>query len=252
MPFSRKQKIFVNDWLTTFPKSQMSLDKSICDNVELGTINILGRDITVTCDDSKVGVYQFKNLLTPQECEHFIEIGSKRLKRSGAATAESATHSSRTSTSAFLTRSETTIVKDLETRIATLLKIRPQQIEPLQVLNYIGGQKYDYHTDWFDPSLPHEATQITKEMGGQRLHTVLIYLNEVDGADEEGNGSTCFQQANDGKGKCIIPTQGSGVFWKNVEHGKETDNTYHSGTPLKKGSIKHAINVWTRHDDFPF
>lgn len=252
MPFSKKQKTFVNNWLSSFPNFEMSLNKSICDEIQLGTLNILGREIDIECLDNNPGIFRFTNLLTPDECKHFINLGKDRLQRSGAATADSAYHESRTSSSAFLNRSEDHIVEALENRIARLLNIRPMQLEPVQVLHYQEGQKYDYHTDWFDPTLAHENKEIGDNMGGQREYTVLIYLNDVEGADETGNGSTCFQQGNDGGGLCAVPKIGSGVFWKNVENGEITHNTYHSGTPPINGAIKNALNIWTRQKNFAY
>ena len=252
MPFSKKQKSFVNNWLTTFPNTPVSFNNSICPNGKIGMISENGKGITVECIDNNPTILRLVDLLSDEECDHLINIADTRFSRSMAATDESNFHESRTSSSAFLTRSEDPVIKKIEERLARVLKIRPRQIEPLQVVKYQPGQKYDFHTDWFDESLPYEKTQVTEEMGGQREYTILIYLNDLEEEDlKTDNGSTCFKNANNGNGVCAKPKKGSGVFWKNVEHGKVTENTYHAGMPPRV-SEKYAMNCWTRLGDFPF
>ena len=178
MPFSknnnRKEILFVNKWLNEFPNNISSLNDNICPNTGIGNINVDGLKITVDCLSNNPIICRLNNLLSPQECDHFIKITKDRFARSLAETSDSATSSIRTSLSALLNRSEDEVVKKLEERISKLLKIDSRQIEPLQVVKYTPGLKYDFHTDWFDKSLPYEAKHVTKKMGGQRVYTILI------------------------------------------------------------------------------
>lgn len=252
MPFSKnnklRKKLFVDNWLNEFPKNSTSLSKSICPNNDIGTIHLGDREIGVDCLANNPGIFRLKNILSPEECKHFIKITEKRFQRSMAEEANgSPTSQARTSSSAFLNRSEDEVVKRLEDRISRLLKIDSRQIEPLQVVHYVPGQKYDFHTDWFDNTQPHEAKHITKDLGGQREYTILIYLNDLLPEDlATDKGSTCFQQAE----ICAKPQMGSGVFWKNLEHGEVTHNTYHAGV-APGVSEKVAINIWTREGHWP-
>lgn len=200
MPFSHKhqkrEKTEIVSWLRQFPKLPMTLSKKPEQEKDIGTIPVNGQRIGVHCLATNPDIYRLTNLLTSEECDHLIGICQNRFQRSPAATEKSPTSNIRTSSSAFLARSEDQVVENLEDRISKLLKIDSRQIEPLQIVHYTPGQKYEYHTDWFDPNLPYEAKHITKQMGGQRQYTVLIYLNDLLPEDlAEDKGSTCFREA---------------------------------------------------------
>lgn len=251
MPFSKNNKIkekrFLNKWLDNFPKNTHSQGDNIYPQTALGKVTVANKTLQIDCLANDPDVYRINDILSPEECQHFIDISQKRFIRSPVAVADGTNSNARTSSSAFLNKEEDPVVKKLEDRISQLLKIDKRQIEPLQIVHYVPGQKYDYHTDWFDKNHPHEATQITKEMGGQREYTILIYLNDLLEEDlVKDNGSTCFQQAN----ICAKPKRGSGVFWKNLENGEVTHNSYHAGI-APEVSEKYAINVWTREGFFP-
>ena len=187
MPFSKNNKvanqIFINSWLADFPKNSSSLSKKICPNKNIGSLNVNGRQVEVDCLANNPGIFRLKNILSPEECDHIIKISQKRFARSPAESATSKTDKSRTSSSAFLTKGEDEVVKNIEDRISRLLKINIRQIEPLQVVYYKSGQEYKYHTDWFNEKLPQEAKYMTKESGGQREYTLLIYLNDLEKED---------------------------------------------------------------------
>lgn len=59
----------------------------------------------------------------------------------------------RTSSSAFLLKSQDPVIKCIEDRSSMFSGIPLPQIEPLQVVWYTKGQKYEPHLDWFDVSL---------------------------------------------------------------------------------------------------
>ncbi|MFD2273907.1 2OG-Fe(II) oxygenase [Undibacterium arcticum] len=74
--------------------------------------------------------------------------------------------------------------------------------EGLQILNYQIGGEYKPHYDYFPPDQPGSAQHIA--IGGQRVATLIIYLNEV----EEG-GATIFPEL----GLTVTPVQGSAVYF---------------------------------------
>lgn len=62
---------------------------------------------------------------------------------------------------------------------------QPQaHMEPLNVLHYAPGQRFVRHHDFFDPDHPLSARMIAE--GGQRVCTILVYLNDdFDGAETD-------------------------------------------------------------------
>ncbi|GIL68396.1 hypothetical protein Vafri_21651 [Volvox africanus] len=117
----------------------------------------------------------YHHFLTPEECDHLIEIAKPKLERSMVVGQEKdLIDDIRTSYSASIGYGETKVVAEIEERIArwTHLPIRHQ--EPMEVLRYVNGQKYDAHWDWFDED------EVVKAGGSNRMATVLMYLSDVD------------------------------------------------------------------------
>jgi prolyl 4-hydroxylase len=59
----------------------------------------------------------------------------------------------RTSQSTFLTCNNHEVIKDIDYRTASLVRLPRFHQETVQVLRYQGGEKYDAHHDYFDPQL---------------------------------------------------------------------------------------------------
>ena len=77
---------------------------------------------------------------------------------------------------------------------------------------------------------------------GNRLRTVLVYLNDV----EEGGG-TGFDSLSEYDGEVIVePKIGKMVVFTNVnDDGSLNKNSRHAGLPILKGE-KWAFNLWLR------
>jgi hypothetical protein len=82
-------------------------------------------------------------------------------------------------------KGETYFIKSLEDKIADMAGVTVSNLENLQVLRYKNGGFYKPHFDFFSPE--HEVSAILLSRGGQRVATVIIYLNTP-----RGGGATIF------------------------------------------------------------
>jgi prolyl 4-hydroxylase len=174
---------------------------------------------------------------------HFIFSKSRGplMKRSVVAEEKQVEHQSRTSYSAFLGKSQDDVVQCIEERASKFSSIPPENIEPLQVVWYREGQKYEPHFDYFPPGTP-GASQYT-ERGGQRLITFFVYLNTVPSG---AGGETAFPKLD----LKVAPIENDAVFWYDVtSNNGEDPRTLHGGSPLGAGE-KWGLNIWIRERAF--
>lgn len=180
------------------------------------------------------------NLLSPEECDAIIAAANPRLARSRTVetrTGGEEVNADRTSEGMFFVRGQTPEVQRLEARLARLLQWPLENGEGLQVLHYGPGAEYKPHHDYFDPAEPGTPTIIRR--GGQRVATVVIYLNEP----EEGGG-TCFPEAR----LRIQPRKGNAVFFSYAQPHAHT-LTLHGGDPVLQGE-KWIATKWLREREF--
>jgi len=88
----------------------------------------------------------------------------------------------------FFERGEAPLVAAIEQRIAELLCWPVENGEGLQILRYRPGAEYRPHHDYFDPQ--HAGTARILERGGQRVGTLVVYLNTP-----QGGGATTFRMS---------------------------------------------------------
>lgn len=121
-------------------------------------------------------------------------------------------------------------------RIAGAIQTPISQQEPTQLLRYGPGQEYQAH---YDLIRPQEAAAAAEELRvwGQRVATVLIYLN-----DRYKGGETHFPHLNwSFKGK---PGDAL-IFWNVSAAGEPERLSLHAGLPLKSGE-KWLLSQWVR------
>ncbi|KAJ6860630.1 prolyl 4-hydroxylase 7 [Populus alba x Populus x berolinensis] len=87
-------------------------------------------------------------------------------------TGESMESQERTSSGMFIFKTEDEIVNGIEARIAAWTFLPEENGEPIQILRYEHGQKYEAHIDYF-------VDEANQEEGGHRAATVLMYLSDV-------------------------------------------------------------------------
>ena len=180
------------------------------------------------------------NLLSEAECEALIDSARPRLARSltvQTQTGGEELNPDRTSSGMFFQRGETPEVAALEARIARLLSWPVQNGEGIQVLHYRPGAEYKPHYDYFDPDEPGTPTILRR--GGQRVATLVMYLNEPT-----RGGGTTFPDV----GLEVAPVRGQGVFFS-YDRPHPATRTLHGGAPVIEGE-KWVATKWLREREF--
>lgn len=195
-------------------------------------------DVLVNMQSPRVVV--FGNLLSDEECEALIADAEPRLKRSltvETQTGGEALNEARTSDGMFFRRGETPVVERIEARIAKLLNWPLENGEGLQVLHYRPGAEYKPHYDYFNPAEPGTAKILQR--GGQRVGTLVMYLNEP----EQGGGTT-FPDV----GLEVAPQRGNAVFFA-YDKPHPSTKSLHGGAPVISGE-KWVATKWLREQEF--
>lgn len=178
------------------------------------------------------------DFLSPAHCQHLIDLGRPHLRESrvvgGRGGSDAVDSRYRSSLSAYLTKGLTPMLREIEDAVCRLLSVHRRQLESLQVVRYTQGQQFKQHHDYFH-------YKDTDKRGGQRVHTLLAYLNTLE---PSAGGATYFPRIN----VRIYPRQGRVVYFRNTtDDGKVTDEyTLHSGEALLTNTEKFACNIWTR------
>jgi len=184
----------------------------------------------------------FGNLLSPEECDAMVAASRKKLQRSTVVNAETGdydVHPDRTSSGTHFERGETEIVARIENRISELIGLPIENGEPIQILHYMPGAEYKPHWDYFDPAQP--GNEKVLAMGGQRVATLVMYLNDV-----ESGGSTVFPDV----GIDVLPRKGNAVYFAYAtEDGQLDRRTLHGGSPVIAGE-KWIATKWLRQREY--
>lgn len=119
-------------------------------------------------------------------------------------------------------------------RLAAAAQMPPENAEGLGVLNYAPGERYKPHVDYI-PDTPANAAHLAAR--GQRVRTLLVYLNE----GFEG-GATEFPRLD----LAYKPPRGCAVVFDSVKADGSVDPmTLHTGAPTTRGE-KWVISKWFR------
>lgn len=180
------------------------------------------------------------NLLSPEECDAIIESAKPRLARSltvQTSTGGEELNPDRTSSGMFFNRGQTPEVTAVEARIARLVGWPVENGEGLQVLHYRPGAEYKPHYDYFDPDEPGTPTILKR--GGQRVATLVMYLNEPT-----RGGGTTFPDV----GLEVAPVRGHAVFFS-YDRPHPSTRTLHGGAPVLEGD-KWVATKWLREGEF--
>jgi prolyl 4-hydroxylase len=185
-------------------------------------------------------VVVFGGLLSDAECEGLMALAAPRLQRSETVDNDSggsAVNAARTSEGMFFERGEAALIRTIEQRIAELLRWPLENGEGLQVLRYLPGAEYRPHHDYFDPA--HAGTPRILQRGGQRVGTLVMYLNTP-----AGGGATTFPDA----GLEVAPVRGNAVFFS-YDRADAGSKTLHGGAPVTAGE-KWVATKWLRERVF--
>ncbi len=190
-------------------------------------VNILAR-----VDSIGIAATVFHGLIAPAECGALIEIA--RACEAKASVCDSDTGAVRVdavrNNNMSWVDNDHPLVRSLNQRIAALTGIPLENQEPLQVLHYRTGEEYVPHHDAFTPG----NQQL--EHGGNRIATVLLYLNSV-----LAGGGTFFPEMD----MRVFPHAGMGLFFRSIKEGRIIQRSLHAGEPVLQGE-KWVASKWIR------
>jgi prolyl 4-hydroxylase len=174
-------------------------------------------------------IYVIDDFLSPNECKYIIQMSEKKVEKSlvvDPISGAGVPHPSRTSFSFYHGYD----IKWLVSRVHRLTGIPQENQEPTQVARYLKGQFYQSHLDALD--------NIGKE--GQRVGTVLIYLNDV-----KSGGATFFNELN----LRVHPKQGMAViFFPAKMDGTIDSKALHTAETVD--DLKWVSQVWLRNKKY--
>ncbi|HYS64105.1 MAG TPA: 2OG-Fe(II) oxygenase [Paraburkholderia sp.] len=196
------------------------------------------RDVRVLMRCERPELIVFADVLSPEECGEMIERSRHRLKRStivDPATGKEDVIRNRTSEGIWYQRGEDAFIEQMERRISSLMNWPVENGEGLQILRYGTTGEYRPHFDYFPPDQP--GSVVHTAQGGQRVATLVIYLNDVlDG------GETIFPEA----GISVAAKQGGAVYFRYMNGSRQLDPlTLHGGAPVLGGE-KWIMTKWMR------
>lgn len=123
----------------------------------------------------------------------------------------------------------------LRERVLRITGLPAHGLEPLQVLRYGPGETFDWHVDYLTPDSPGLAEDMARK--GQRIATLLVYLN-----DDYEAGETAFEST----GLKHRGAPGDALMWANtLPDGRPDPRTRHAGLPPSSG-VKWVVSQWCR------
>jgi len=198
------------------------------------------RDVQVLMALQHPRVIVFGGLLSDVECDEMIDLSRQRLARSetvATGSEGSEVNAARTSDGMFFERGENALIQRIEKRIGALLDWPIDHGEGLQVLRYRPGAEYLPHYDYFDPA--HASSRTILKRGGQRVGTLVIYLNTP-----QAGGATIFPDIK----LDVAPIKGNAVFFS-YDRAHPMTLTLHGGAPVVAGE-KWVATKWLRQGVF--
>jgi prolyl 4-hydroxylase len=201
-------------------------------------IRVANREFRVLQRLEQPIIVTLEQMLTDEECERLIALARPRLRpstvvdpRSGA----DAVVDYRSSDGMFFRPLEVPFIAELDERVAALMNCPVENGEGLQVLRYGPGGQYPPHFDFKIPSNAANSQSIARS--GQRISTLIIYLNDV----AEG-GETVFPEV----GLSVVPRRGNGLYFEYTNSRMQVDQkSRHAGAPVGAGE-KWIATKWMR------
>lgn len=176
------------------------------------------------------------------ECEEVIALARGRLRPSTLVdprTGRDVVSGLRSSLGMFFRPAETPLIARLDRRIAEIMNLPVSHGEGLQILHYPEGAGSAPHYDFLVPSNP--ANQASIARSGQRVSTLVTYLNDVP-----AGGETVFPAA----GWAVSPQRGNAVYFEYANsHGELDHASLHASSAVTRGE-KWVATKWMRERPF--
>lgn len=135
-------------------------------------------------------------------------------------------------------RGETACAERIDRRIEALTGIPASHGEPLQVLRYVEGAEYEPHHDFFSEA--ELALDARFAEGGQRIATLLLYLN-----DGFSGGETSFPELQ----LDVHPRRGAALYFAYSDGTSVDRRLRHAGREVRAGQKWIAVK-WLRERPF--
>ncbi|SMF97353.1 prolyl 4-hydroxylase [Methylomagnum ishizawai] len=207
--------------------------------VQANQARLSDRSVRVLARMERPQLLLLGGFLDPEECAELIALSAAKLARSTVVdpvTGGEDVVAGRSSSGTYFQVAENALVAVLDRRIAEFTGIPQNHGEGVQILHYGLGGEYRPHYDYFPESDPGSAAHLAR--GGQRVATLIIYLNAV-----EAGGETLFPNAGDFR---AIPQTGQAVYFRNCDTGGRPDPaSLHGGAPVLAGEKWIAVK-WLR------
>jgi 2OG-Fe(II) oxygenase superfamily. len=201
------------------------------------------RDVRVVVRVARPVIAVLDNVLDAAECEGFMAMARSRLARSAVVSPDSGSNTVmdiRTSEGAYFHRAENELVQRVDARAAAIMQLSEEHGEGLQVMRYGVGGEYLPHFDYFAPDQKGSAPHIAS--GGQRVSTLIMYLDDVD-----AGGETIFPRID----FSYVPRKGQALYFEYAAADGTLDPlSLHGGAPVVAGE-KWIVTKWMRERPFP-
>ena len=182
------------------------------------------------------------DVLSARECEELIALARPRLQPStvvDVATGRDVVAPHRASHGMFFRPQETALIARLDRRLADLMNCPLEHGEGLQVLRYLPGGMSAPHFDFLVPSNP--ANQASLARSGQRVASLVTYLNDVD-----AGGETSFPACR----LSVVPRRGHAVYFHYANSAGQVDEkSVHASVAVGAGE-KWVATKWVRARKF--
>lgn len=200
------------------------------------------RTIPVLMRIERPAVALLEGVLDADECERLIELARPRLAPSTVVdplTGKDLERGHRDSEGMFFALGETAFIAALDRRLSAIMSAPVENGEGLQVLRYGPGTRSTPHFDFLMAS--NDANVASLARSGQRVSTLIVYLNDV-----AAGGETFFPEV----GLAVAPRKGHGLYFEYVDSGGRLDAlSAHAGAPVAEGE-KWAVTKWMRERRF--
>jgi len=188
---------------------------------------------------AKPRIVVIEGFASAEICDWLIERARPRLKRAAIydqQDGQSRADKARTNSDSYFSIPDSDLILlFVRARIAAVTGLPTGGMEAASVMHYDVGQVFEHHYDYLDPGLPGYSEELA--LGGQRLATFLLYMN-----DDYEAAETDFPRI----GWKYRGRKGDAMFFSNVDASGEADPlTLHAGLAPTRGQ-KWLLSQWIR------
>jgi hypothetical protein len=175
------------------------------------------------------------NFMSSENCKYLIDTYKDKVFKSRVVIntndgkSNPDTHNSRTSSTFFIPNTDNVII-ELRKKVSEMLDVDSRNIEGIQFLRYMKGERYLWHHDFLK----------AENISNQRTDTIIVYLNDLEEKDGGATGFFHYKMK-------VLPKEGRAAWFKNCDsEGKLIKESLHAGEEILSDITKYALNIWIR------